>query len=238
MPELPNSISTTENFEFDALERAKNYRATLIREFTPWLRGRVLEVGAGIGQMTAAIAELPGIEKLLAIEPEKKFCQTFRTLHPKLNVLEGCLETAPVENDWDAIICINVLEHIREDTAELARFHQKLAPRRGYVCLFVPARQEIFAPIDKDFGHFRRYSQAALRPLLEQAGFRIVRLHYFNFIGYFAWWLSFRVLKKRTFDPGAVETFDRFVFPWASSLERNLVRPPFGQSLIAVAQAV
>ena len=70
MSERPNETSATENFEFDALQKAENYRATLIREFAPWLKGRVLEVGAGIGQMTAAIAELPGIEKLIAIEPE------------------------------------------------------------------------------------------------------------------------------------------------------------------------
>lgn len=237
MSERPNATSTTESFEFDALERARNYRATLINEFAPWLKGRVLEVGAGIGQMTSVISELPGVEKLIALEPESRFCNSFRKLRPHLKVVEGCLETVCIEPDWDAVVCINVLEHIREDAAELARFHQKLADRSGHLCLFVPARQEIYAPIDKDFGHFRRYARPALKTLLENAGFQIVRLHYFNFIGYFAWWLSFCVLKKRVFETGSVTVFDRFIFPWASALERKVARPPFGQSLLAVARA-
>ena len=40
------------NFEFSALSEARNYRAALIKEFAPVLTGNVLEVGAGIGQIT------------------------------------------------------------------------------------------------------------------------------------------------------------------------------------------
>src|SRR5262245_28969809 len=126
MSEQSNAISTTENFEFDALQRAENYRASLVREFAPWLKGRVLEVGAGIGQMTAVIARAAGIEKLFAVEPEARFCEAFRQLHPTLNVVQGSLESVSIDADWDTIVCINVLEHVREDAAELARFHQKL----------------------------------------------------------------------------------------------------------------
>ncbi len=237
MSEKRNDHAATENFEFDALEKAVNYRASLIREFAPWLRGRVLEVGAGIGQITSAVARLKGVETLLAIEPELKFCQIFRRLHPQLNVVEGCLQSVSIEPDWDAIICINVLEHIREDETELAAYRRKVAARQGHLCLFVPARQEIYAPIDRDFGHFRRYSKPMLRQRLERAGFHTIRLHYFNLIGYFAWWFNFRLLRKRRFDNRAIATFDRLIFPWASALERTLIRPPFGQSLLAVARA-
>ena len=133
MSEQPNATAHTENFEFDALQKAANYRTTLIQEFKPWLKGRVLEVGAGIGQMTAVIAQLPGIETLLGLEPEGKFCQKFRGLHPELHVVEGSLETVSIDPDWDAIVCINVLEHIRDDELELARFCGKLARRRGHL---------------------------------------------------------------------------------------------------------
>ena len=107
----------------------------------------------------------------------------------------------------------------------------------GRLCLFVPARQEIFAPIDSDFGHNRRYSRHELRHKLETAGFKIVNLHYFNFIGYFAWWFNFKLMRQRKFNPTAVRFFDRAIFPIGFSLESILIWPPIGQSLIAIAEA-
>lgn len=237
MSEQPNAIAATEDFEFDALQKAENYRAALLREFSPYLRGNVIEVGAGIGQTTVGLAALAAIEKLVSIEPEARFCHAFRQKHPELTLIPGTIDDVPEQSNWDAIISVNVLEHIREDEAELAKYKRCLADRRGHLCLFVPARQEIYAPLDKDFGHHRRYSRPELCRKLERAGFAIVRLHYFNWIGYFAWWFSFCLLKKRRFDVKSVVVFDRFIFPVVHALERNIVRPPWGQSLMAVAQA-
>lgn len=85
-------------------------------------------------------------------------------------------------------------------------------PSKGHLCLFVPAHRELHAPIDDDFGHCRRYTKRELKRTLGNAGFAIVRLNYFNCVGYFAWWLNFCVLKKRRFDIGAVRLFDRAIF--------------------------
>jgi hypothetical protein len=103
--------------------------------------------------------------------------------------------------------------------------------------LFVPARHEIYAPLDRDFGHFRRYTRRSLQGKLESTGFQILTLRYFNFIGYFAWWLNFCLLKKRRFNRGAVVFFDKICFPPMYALESRVLRPPIGQSLLAVARA-
>ncbi|MGD0743611.1 MAG: hypothetical protein ABSA45_00500, partial [Verrucomicrobiota bacterium] len=138
---------------------------------------------------------------------------------------------------WNGILSINVLEHIREDEDELARYSALLKRKRGTLCLFVPARQEIYSPIEVDFGHHRRYSRPGLRNKLERAGFTIVRLHYFNFIGYFAWWLNFQVGRRRKFSPAKVRLFDRVIFPLSFGFESRVSWPPIGQSLVAVAKA-
>ena len=236
--EHPNEIAATEDFEFAALGEARNYRAALLESFGPWLQGRVIEVGAGIGQFTSSLAGLPGVRHLLSVEPDPRFCRKFRAALPERNLLEGTVEQIPTaECKWDAILSINVLEHIRDDTAELARYRTLLGRARGHLCLFVPARPEIYAPIDRDFGHHRRYRRPELREKLEQAGFELVHLHYFNLIGYFAWWFNFCLRAQRTFDAGAVRFFDRMIFPPTCWLERRVCRPPFGQSLLAVARA-
>lgn len=237
MTAQPNALAQTDDFEFAALNEAKNYRAALLREFQAHLRGNVLEVGAGIGQISAELRHLPGVEHLLAVEPDARFCATFRARQPQLELLQGTVADLKSDVAWNAILSINVLEHIENDLEELAAYHRLLKTSKGTVCLFVPARPEIYAPIDRDFGHFRRHTKAGLRQKLEQAGFEIVRLRYYNFIGYFLWFANFCLLKKRAFDPAAVRWFDRLVFPPVHGLETRVCPPPIGQSLLAVAVA-
>ena len=237
MKERLNLPAPTANFEFEALRVAVNYRRALVREFRRHLRGRVIEIGAGVGQITELMRQLPDIRHLLAIEPDAGFCREFRNSFPGQPLIEGTIHAIGGDETWNAIVSINVLEHIREDERELADYRKLLQREKGRLCLFVPACQEIYAPIDGDFGHHRRYSKAELRSKLLNAGFDILRLDYFNCVGYFAWWLNFCVRKKRHFDIHLVRLFDRVIFPCVYALESGLFAPPFGQSLIAIAQA-
>jgi SAM-dependent methyltransferase len=232
----PNAHATNDDFEFAALMEAKNYRGALLDSFTEYLRGGVLEIGAGVGQMSQEFRKLPAVERFVAVEPDERFLLHLRQALPAESILAGTVHDLP-PGAWDAIVSINVLEHIERDEAELAFYRDLLAARRGHLCLFVPARQEIYAPLDKDFGHFRRYSSKELRAKLDRAGFDILTLRYYNFPGYFAWWVSFCLLKERGFDAKAVRFYDRAIFPLVYWAERNLCRPPIGQSLHAVVRA-
>ena len=229
------SIQLTEGaFEFEALNHASNYRKALVAEFIPWLKGSLIEVGAGIGQMTGEL--LGKTDNISVVEPNPNFCEQFRERFPEIDCLPGFFDEKP-ETHPDAIISVNVLEHIKDDEIELGNYARSLSKNNGALCLFVPARMEIYAQIDSDFGHYRRYTKKELREKLERAGFKIEKLHYYGFAGYFAWLIVFRILKKRTFNTGSVKLFDRFIFPIVNFIERHICRPPIGQSLIAVARA-
>ena len=237
MSSQPNATAQTEDFEFAVLNEAVNYRTALLQDFRQYLRGRVLEVGAGIGQFSSDLHTLPDINRLLSLEPEPRFCAAFRARRPQLELLQGTVKDLPPGTAWDAIVSINVLEHIEADELELEAYARLLKQAHGTLCLFVPARPEIYAPIDRDFGHFRRYTKPELKRKLELAGFEVVSIRYYNLAGYFAWWLNFRVLGKRKFDAGSVRFFDRVVFPTIRTSETEICAPPFGQSLIVVARA-
>jgi SAM-dependent methyltransferase len=237
MNSAPIELANSEDFEFRALGEAKNYRTALLREFGGYLRGNVIEVGAGIGQLTGELRRVPSIQKLCSIEPDVGFCNRIRTSFPDHDLIAGTISDLKERAGWNAIVSVNVLEHIEADQAELASYSRLLEPTGGALCLFVPARQEIYAPIDRDFGHFRRYARGDLRNKLEQAGFIVERLRYYNLVGYFAWWTTFCVLKKRSFDPQAVRFFDRAIFPAVQWTETHVSAPPFGQSLLAIARA-
>ena len=234
----PNQAASSSDFEFAALAEAKNYRSALIEEFGNFVRGNVIEIGAGIGQMTGLIRQLDEVDRLVAIEPDRGFAAKHRVIHPDHEVVDGFIDDAPASTAWDAIVSVNVLEHIEHDSAELEKYSTLLSQARGHLCLFVPASPEIYAPIDRDFGHFRRYRKAQLKQMLRASRFEIVSLNYFNSAGYFAWWFNFRLLKRRTFEPAKVRFYDRVIFPHVHRLEAKICRPPFGQSLIAVARAL
>lgn len=237
MSKQTNQMEQSANYEFAALNEAKNYRHALVRDFELFLRGNVLEVGAGVGQVTAELQGMQNIERLCSIEPNSDFCTQFRARFPHVELLQGTTRDLPAETNWDAILSVNVLEHIEMDMEELAVYHRLLRSARGALCLFVPARPEIYAPIDADFGHFRRYRRDGLKSKLEQAGFSIVQLRYCNFVGYFAWWANFCLLKRRSFDVTAVRFFDRRIFPLVHGFESRICAAPIGQSLLAIAVA-
>jgi SAM-dependent methyltransferase len=237
MTESPNASALTEDFEFAALSVADNYRKALLREFSEYLRGNVVEVGAGIGQITEALLRKSDIERLVSIEPDPGFYAQLTGKFPKHAIVQGTIEDLPGDRNWNAVVSINVLEHIKDDELELKNYHEHLRKNAGVLCLFVPARMEIYAEIDRDFGHFRRYAKPELREKLERAGFQILRLRYYNLAGYFAWWLNFCLLKKRHFNAGSVRFFDRFIFPVVHGFESRISPPIVGQSLLAVARA-
>ena len=225
------------DFEFPALEQARNYRIALLRIFAEHLTGRVLEVGAGVGQLTQLLLKFPTIRQLVSIEPNPQFYQRLRIALPNHSIVDGTIHDLKGGENWDAVLSVNVLEHIEDDVRELADYHSLLRPTNGVFCLFVPARPEIYAQLDKNFGHFRRYTRHGLKQKLQRVGFRVIELYYFNFAGYIAWWLSFCVLKRRSFNPVAVWCFDRLLFPVLYGFETKILHPPIGQSLVAVARA-
>ena len=233
----PNATANTYDFEFEALKEAANYRKSIIQAFSQYLKGNVIEIGAGIGQMTAEFLQLPEITRLLAVEPDLNFCLQHGKNLPRQELLHGIIQDVTDGVGWDAIVSINVLEHIEDHVAELRHYRTKLAARNGHVCVLVPARPEIYSPIDKDFGHFRRYTKKELNNCFQQAGFEIVTLEYFNLTGYFAWLWTFKIMRARHFAKDQVKLFDQHIFPVTQWLEHRFTSLPFGQSLIAVGRA-
>lgn len=216
---------------------AVNYRQALINEFKPYLRGNVLEIGAGIGHFTAELLKLETVQKLVVVEPNPQFTKILADKFPNLHIIEGTIKDVPGHTPWDCIITINVLEHIEDDIAELKQYHQLLLPTKGFLCLFVPARPELYAPIDKDFGHYRRYTKGDLRSKLKSSGFDILRMRYYNLIGYFAWLFVFKLAGRHHFSKTSVKLFDRIVFPIFNRIERYIPYLPTGQSILTIAIA-
>jgi len=236
-------------FEFTALRGAVKYQRWIVESVTPYLGVRILEVGAGVGIMSRW---LPVHERLVLSEAEPALLSALETearqhfgADPRVAVMQADLSrdlpAAMTAENFDTVVSFNVIEHIEDDVAALARLADMLAhaatrgPRR--IVSFVPAHAWAFGAIDAAYGHFRRYSAASFARLVERScpGARL-DTRYFNTFGLPGWLVLGKLLRRRSFSAAAVDAFDRLC-PWLRGPDRMLhsvLRLPLGQSLIAV----
>lgn len=214
------------------------YHRWQVEQFLGYVGQRVIEVGCGVGGIIAHLgtrelifgvdidqACLAAAEDRFGFRPECRFAEmdVFSCSGPALFDLQAMR--------FDTVVCINVLEHIRDDVAALQRMAQ-LLPGGGTLALLVPAHRSLYGPYDRLDGHFRRYSKAYLRAIIQHTDFRAVRMYYLNAIGALGWWFQYRLLRRAIHGQRDFRIMNRLL-PLVRTMER-LCPPPFGLSLVAI----
>jgi SAM-dependent methyltransferase len=222
--------------EFEALSQADNYYAWIRSMFGARLHGRVVEVGAGRGNFSARLLEVEGIDELMLVEPDVRLhgelTERFRA-EPRVRTHQGYFGDHDLGGPVDAIVLVNVLEHIEDDAALVHTAWEHLKPG-GALLLFVPAGPSLFGSLDRAFDHFRRYEREQLRALLAAGGLQCADARYVNAPGAVVWFLAGRVFRQQTIRIAQMKLYDRLAIPLISRLE-SLLPPPRGQSLMAIA---
>ncbi len=216
------------------MSEADNYNDWTFSLFAPYLRGRVLEVGCGVGSFTRRIVARGGFDSLLSIDvAAEAVAHTAKHIrHPALSCRQQ--DVRETTGKFDAIICMNVLEHIEEDAVTLRQMVELLNPR-GTLFLLVPAHQFLYSGFDRAAGHFRRYNKRALHDLLAGlAGLVTHNSFYFNLTGALGYWFVYQVLRKAPNNNTAAEigVFDKHIVPVMRLIEGKHIL--FGLSLITV----
>ena len=229
----------------DALARfrdARRYTDWLFELVRPHLGSRILEIGSGSGSGALAerISALPGGE-LLATDSCDDYLQC---LSDRLSDLSG-LRTArwsasePATDGVqafapDSAVCVNVLQHLDDDTGALARIHDVLAERSTLV-LVVPADPDLFGSLDRQLGHKRRYDQDEIVGKLKSAGFGVRSVEPFNAVARLGWYVDARVRKLETIPLRHIGWFERIV-PVVKHMDKTLTKALGGLSWFIVAQ--
>jgi SAM-dependent methyltransferase len=219
----------------DALAEARSFNRWMADTIEPYVGPRVLETGAGIGNLTRILC--PKRERYIAgdIDPEYLAQLRARFQHrPRMEVrhcdLSKPIDFEPLAQSVDSVVCLNVLEHVGDEMTSLRNVYGALRPG-GKAIILVPHGREIFGSLDTALGHFHRYSHEDLKQKMEQAGFRVERILDFNRVSRPAWYVNGRLLKRTTIGRFQLRVFDRLVWLWRR-IDHLLPWPP--TSIIAI----
>jgi 2-polyprenyl-3-methyl-5-hydroxy-6-metoxy-1,4-benzoquinol methylase len=220
--------------ELDLFAEVHHWKSYWAAEARPFLRGDVLEVGAGIGSNTFLL-DTGTLGRYVCLEPDPDLAARLEnTLGAGKRRYEthcGTLRSLTAAQWFDTIVYIDVLEHIDDDRAELERAAARLKPD-GRIIVVSPAHQWLFSPFDQAIGHFRRYSRATLSSISPR-GLDLELCRYLDSAGLAASAANRLLLRQSVPTKQQLAFWDTFLVPVSRVVDR-LWLYRIGKSILAV----
>ena len=222
----------------EVIAKADRFNRWMYDQFKHQLKGEILEIGSGIGNISKLVIEeghfitLSDYNEEYCDSLKKKFAQdknvreiiSIDLLHPDFkNKYEG------YKKKFSSIFLLNVIEHIEDDLTAIKNCNYLLHDD-GHLILLAPAYSWLYSSFDRQLGHFRRYSLGSLKELLKKENFSILSGSYFNFTGIAGWFLFGKILKQKRLSSGEMSAFNKIV-PIAKFIDK-LVGRRTGLSII------
>jgi SAM-dependent methyltransferase len=221
--------------ELDLFATASNWKAYWSRQLRPFLRGDILEVGAGIGSNTRFLYP-NGAGRWVCLEPDpalnNELVKNSIKTRPQLayQTICGTIESLS-DQQFDTIIYIDVLEHIENDRGELNRA-ASLLRSGGRLIVLSPAHQRLFSAFDAAIGHFRRYDRRMLQTIAP-SGLRLERMRYLDSVGVILSAANVLLLHQSMPTKVQLRVWDSWLVPVSRILDK-LFLYSLGKTILAV----
>ncbi len=223
----------------NSLTGTPQYLSWITRRLRPYLGDTVLEIGAGLGNLTGRLMA----RKLnyVAVEKDPLYLHALRNRFlrtPNVSVLsldpENPADYARWPDQFDTALCVNVLETVRDPEAVLRSVHDCVKPG-GNVIVLVPQGKGLFGSLDRALGHQQRFSAKEVSDMLAGAGFRTERILQLNKIGALSWLIHGKLLGRKRIAKVSLKLFDKTVWIWRRI---DGLLPWRGLSVIAIAKRI
>lgn len=202
----------------DAFADAPNFNRWMADTISPYVGKRVLEIGAGMGNLSRQL--IPGRKRYVATDLDREHMERLKARMAHRPALETQIMDAAdpqffagLRGQMDTVVCLNVVEHIKDDLSALKNIHSALEPN-GRAIILVPEGQSIFGSLDEALGHHLRYSEELLRQRMQDAGFVVEEMLRFNRMSRPGWWFNGKILNKTGISRFQLKNFDRLVWLW------------------------
>ena len=220
--------------ELVLFQQATHWKKYFSRQIKPYIKGNVLEVGAGIGSTTLLLND-GSAGQWLMLEPDAQLrAQLKSKIETKLLPANCRLQAGTIDqlhSSFDTIIYIDVLEHIEDDAEEMKKAARLLHPG-GHIIILSPAFQFLYSPFDKAIGHCRRYNRKKLRNITP-GGLQLISNRYYDTVGYFAALLNKLFLRQKYPTLNQIKFWDNWMVP-VSKISDKLLLHSFGKTIIAI----
>ncbi|GGO07698.1 hypothetical protein GCM10011576_12530 [Micromonospora parathelypteridis] len=218
----------------EGLATAVNHRRWFIELALPYLGDNPIEIGSGLGDYALEWSEM--LPRFTATEADPdRLVQLKERLADRPNIdVRQMLLPHNDRGDYSAAVSYNVLEHIEDHVGALGSMRDLVRPG-GNVIIIVPAFQFAMSPADIATGHVRRYTKKTLEAAMTEAGLTVEKIHYANALGLIGYFMATKVFRLMPKEGPMVKVYDSVVLPATKAAEQR-VRPPFGQSVFAVAR--
>lgn len=189
--------------------------AWLYSKFQRHVRGTVLEVGSGLGNISRLLRKDVDRLVLTELEPaylsrlDREFAEDSRVEIARWD-LGHDPPAAVATKRFDAIVAINVIEHLEDDRRAVRTLANLLSPG-GHLLAYVPACPSLFGTLDEALGHHRRYTPETFGSLLRSSGLDPGTVRYMNLVGMAGWFVQGRLLRRRQLPARQVALFDKLV---------------------------
>jgi SAM-dependent methyltransferase len=229
-----------------SLDKIEQYYQWISEEAHPFIGDRLAEIGAGIGTFTNMlvrnhVARHPTV-RLAVFEPERTLFQLLQERMERtcpellragrLVATNGSFDALP--GQFDTVIMINVLEHIKDDQDTIRAAYHALSP--GGACIvFVPALSWLYSPLDRSVGHFRRYERTQMEQIMRAGGFEVVAAKYMDCLGVLPWYLLNVIGGSTSINPRLAHIYDRWFVPVTRWIEHRWP-PRIGKNVLVVAR--
>jgi SAM-dependent methyltransferase len=185
----------------------------------------ILDFGAGIGEYCNRLHEYGYNVQALEID-KNMHCYIKCRCYASLDELQ---------NKFDLIYLVNVLEHIQNEKDILGQLYSILN-KGGLLKIFVPAKQILYSSMDEKVGHYRRYEKKTLISVVKSCGYKIITCEYFDAIGFFIS-LAYKIFNKTgDITKSQILMYDKLIFPCSMLLDLCLCRSIVGKNLRLVAR--
>jgi len=245
-PDLPaGDLPTGRATMSPAMEGMRHYQRYLYLLLAPRLGGRVLEIGVGHGILTRWLAEradvlATDIDDECLERANRLFAEASNVSTARLDLTDAASVAACGGFEPDTIVCVNVLEHIERDAESLKALREIVTPG-GRLLIVVPAHAALYGRMDREAGHFRRYTRRSLAAALAEACWRVDQIRYVNAVGAAGWWINNRLRKSAGLEDAAVNMQMRLAdrcLPAIAKLTDPVLGRAFGLSVFAAATKV
>lgn len=222
--------------ELDVFVTARRWKRYWSSFITPVLHGDVLEVGAGIGANVSLLC-VDSVRRWVCLEPDVMLCQRLPVeleragLGDRCQIVHGTLGGLPEGESFDAVLYLDVLEHIADDGTELRHAATRLRPG-GALIILAPAHPWLYSDFDRAIGHERRYTKPTILKVIPP-GLREEFLIYLDSAGLLASGANRLLLRQAMPSSQQVLFWDRVLVP-CSRITDRLLRYSLGKSLVGV----